>query len=380
MELLNIDNYIIYKNNIDSLHWSILFGFYCSNKISECLDKKYNINIDNNGNMLLINNDEDCILIRNECSETYNFFKNLKEIINMYKNTTELLINDSLKTYSNIIFNIKTILSKKQDTYINIYVHNDYLHKNTMKYNLLFDSFIYTYKYINNDSINTTINQIYLEDNLINNYDIANTNTSTNTNTNTNTNINICINKLMKKNLYNYQIENIKWFNTIENTDDDIPYINYRLYHQINNELFINIYDKKLYTKKQILTNNLEYIKIKNGFLCDDVGKGKTSSFIGYIMYDFYKNNMHDLNHINTNNTKNIEDINPIKIKLKFNKPNTISATNTISTTNKCNNIIICPRRLADHWKSEFNNFVNVPYKLVILTTINDYKKYILND
>jgi hypothetical protein len=148
--------------------------------------------------------------------------------------------------------------------------------------------------------------------------------------------------KYFKLSPYNYQLNNCLWILEIENNVNNKTH--YYDYYNKNGLEIYKINKKKYYYNKasQVLFNKktlMEYppfykkFSFIGGALCDDVGIGKTYSFIYPI--------------IATLNNK----------EKKFNNIT----------------LIICPKRLVNHWASEFTKFVE-KINVTELRTIVDIK------
>jgi len=83
----------------------------------------------------------------------------------------------------------------------------------------------------------------------------------------------------MKTDLYNYQLDNISWFLNLETNIFDVD-LNYNL------EQLIKMDTKH---KINILTSDINgkriKLRTKGGYLCDEIGLGKTHSIMGLILY-----------------------------------------------------------------------------------------------
>ena len=140
----------------------------------------------------------------------------------------------------------------------------------------------------------------------------------------------------LKRNLYDYQVQNLAWMNDIE-TKVDQDSLTYNLLNKPDNSIIYNIHsiqeqlllDKNLKTMIDINTLETTPIKLLGGVLSDDVGLGKTFSTIALIKHRL------------------VPDANP--------------------------SVILCPKRLCLQWVSEIEKSTNL--KLYVIHSITHFKK-----
>ena len=145
------------------------------------------------------------------------------------------------------------------------------------------------------------------------------------------------LNCKFKRQPFNYQIRNILWLQEIETLISN----NRLIFKTFLNENNLTIFkidaidDYLLFNKDGEIKNTetLQQINIipKGGILCDQVGLGKTFSFLGLI-----------------------------------------SAT---YNQNKSSTLILCPTRLCKQWSNEIDISINL--KWIIISTISQYNKFI---
>lgn len=143
--------------------------------------------------------------------------------------------------------------------------------------------------------------------------------------------------KKFKRDFFKYQISNINWMIEIENLIQNNNLCFSTFINDTSSDIFkiesINEYlicDRNGDMKNPELLPQIN-IKPKGGILCDDIGLGKTFSFIGLIYETLH-----------TNNTPSL---------------------------------VICPTRLCKQWMEEIN--ISVSLKTTIISTISQFKKYI---
>lgn len=141
-------------------------------------------------------------------------------------------------------------------------------------------------------------------------------------------------------NLYDYQINNVNWiFNYEKNIRENNLY-NYNFYKnklifiEKNNKKFYYDFDNNIFIDKKKIVNDLRIkLKLNGGILADQVGLGKTASFISFL------------------------------VKNKVNK------------LNKYPSLILFPRRLFQQWITEIDKFVKKDFfKILVIKNIRDYK------
>jgi SNF2 family DNA or RNA helicase len=175
---------------------------------------------------------------------------------------------------------------------------------------------------------------------------------------------------------------NYKYYIDISDYEEEIIQTNYNNYISTQMNLDTNIDSSNVTSdeyklnycidkiiKKYINTKYESNYHIKGGFLCDDVGLGKTLSTITHCLHQLPYDNNSALPLINNN--------------LTINKPITYSVKNGI-IENKIekwlfNNLIIVPSRLIKQWKFEIDKYsANLNYKPSVLTilSITDIKKF----
>ena len=147
--------------------------------------------------------------------------------------------------------------------------------------------------------------------------------------------------KYLKKKPYNYQYNNVSWMISTEN-NIDLKLHTYDFFNKSTLSIYTlnNIkyyYDKNnhiLYSEQSLNNYKIFYKKFifNGGVLCDEVGIGKTLSSIYLIIYTL-KNNV-------------------------ISYPDNLDEDDLLSY--KANNItiVICPKRLVQHWSDEFKKFI----------------------
>ena len=192
------------------------------------------------------------------------------------------------------------------------------------------------------------------------------------------------INKYLKLELFQHQLENITWMSNIES---QIRECNYNVYYLNENryrilkrsdhpDIYLNVYNNNLLLKEQLFTHSgLDSLSMYGGVICDSIGKGKTATMIGHII----KNTFMIKLKIHFKGIKDIKDIEP--------KSTTLDSFDQLvdqkhvdhSAIPQCSaTLIICPRRLSFQWNAEITKFVNdnCGLNVIMFNTINDYKKH----
>ena len=347
-------NYIHIRNLFPAVHFEYEYykspcKFILNNKHTPCVD------------IYIITSDKD-----NEGNNIEVLYKTIPPKLFKNHDTHRFIMN-----YNKYTENVKILLLNGSNfTTAQIYIDELYLLRTSMKPNdilLNFDFSNYQEYTIQTHTFNIK-EQLYADLNILNK--------------------NI-INSYLKLELHDYQISNINWMKNIEvnidKNDSYLYYINYDNYYKLyNNKFYINKYSNICYTCEQLEFDPDGSLNIRGGILSDAVGKGKTATVIGLIIADKY-------------NFKKREKF-VIKIKLNKNTSDASNMSNVISTSNidtSTSNIdtsiskldsptsnatiIVCPRKLSEQWKLEFDKFcTNI--KIISLNTIHDYNKYNIDD
>ena len=261
-----------------------------------------------------------------------------------FKYTKGLL---ELLNFPQLWLNIKLLVTFKNNKHLNkcqidttVYIKNNFL--NNYDYNKELPLLVYQLIYdINNELVIIPI--IKSTNNNIIESAVKNENANGNENKNKN--------NLYKRPLYHYQLENIKWLSNIE-TRVSTKTLNFTSFLLENKHLFATYIN---HLKSNIIISDSMYCKInynnfknfslkpRGGVLADNVGLGKTASFIGLITSTL--NNDNDNDNDNDNNKTSL---------------------------------VICPRRLCYQWLEEINKTSNL--KTEIISTVTQFKKYSIND
>ena len=166
-----------------------------------------------------------------------------------------------------------------------------------------------------------------------------------------NNNISIDIDTTVyKRQLYPYQLENVSWLSNMENSiiQDKLQFNSFLLENQDQFANYLTCFNKYLVisrtTRSKIKYDNFKTfsLKAKGGVLADNVGLGKTVSFIGLIA--------------------------------KSNTSNNIKKSNNVNNTS----LIICPRRLCYQWLEEIE--ATSYLKTKIISTISQFNKVTKQD
>ena len=147
-------------------------------------------------------------------------------------------------------------------------------------------------------------------------------------------------------NLYDYQISNVNWIYNFEKNIRENKlkvfnfYKNKLIFIEKNNKKFYYDFDNhSFFNKKSKLNDLCIKLKINGGVLADQVGLGKTATFISFLV------------------------------------------KNKINNQNKNPTLILFPRRLFEQWIQEINKFVeNKFFKILIIKNIRDYKLINFNE
>lgn len=218
--------------------------------------------------------------------------------------------------------------------------------------------------------------------------------------------------------LYNYQIDDIKWMNWIEdcikNNKNEITYMYSPAYNVLNNEFVL--YDYTLFPVGLIndTFKSKRSFQFFGGNLISEVGLGKTLITLSHVfnqidekrdMYNnfveftdncnyFYKRGklkgqvckkkkcentkLYCKEHINTLfvdkmniKFKNLADFNTNDFIIKSFNKNYIKTNSTL---------IICPNQLCDQWLQEYYNKFNNNYRVLIIVTYDQYTNVTLAD
>ena len=174
--------------------------------------------------------------------------------------------------------------------------------------------------------------------------------------------------------LYNHQLMNILWMINLEkqiNIDPSFYYHDHYLLHKLDNDFLINKSSRKIFSMEQLYTHNgLSSCNIYGGIICDNVGKGKTLSIIGFLVHEYLVNTNSKVDCESTLNTDSNKET-KMKLNLRF----------INNKENKEKTLIICPSRIFKQWIEEFNKFINSKYDLKIksISTCNNAMSFDIN-
>lgn len=201
--------------------------------------------------------------------------------------------------------------------------------------------------------------------------------------------------KEYKINPFHYQLENIQWCKTVENTintkssciilngyDDKLKLDNYYLLN--NNILYLS---GRNVIKPEPLKSIKYFFHTNGGLLCDNTGLGKTLTLSIHITDDNTKINNLITNRIamlneyklELDNTQN-EDIvlNKIELETVLLKELHILQQEEFKLKTNCN-LLIVPVRLLQQWETEIRSYLPSA-SVYLINTIRDFNKLKLED
>lgn len=183
------------------------------------------------------------------------------------------------------------------------------------------------------------------------------------------------LNAYFKYNLYNYQENNVSWMMNFEElSSSDLVYINYpdlkkhRLRHiKLPEGQALHNRDSNVWYPYSHV-DNLPWKKhtICGGLLCDEVGLGKTFSFLALIVNTLERGvqfwTKKPTKRMLNDERKDFETLADPTEKCKFRSTATL---------------VFCPNRLVGQWKDEINKFMLDLHDLrvIVITSITNYRK-----
>ena len=295
INIIKMDNLLLFTRSKD----------LCNNNIKDGI---YNISINK---------------LKSEESRLKLLFSNNVNIFTLYADFESLIYSILIELKSEKIFKVKAEV-KNNRVYCNIYMKKLYYDKLKIAQMPMLYSFVKIFsKFSSNDDSQYKIKNIKLFENI--KYKKLN-----------------CENQL-KNSLYLYQNNNINWMKNIENRVS--TNINYNFKYFINYRNFtthnINIYYNDDYLMRSDMITDKINFKMKGGVLCDEVGLGKTLSFISLILE------------------------NPLR-ELKDDESKA--------------SLVFCPPRLCKQWENEIKKFVKKKIKVASITSIVKFKKLTVDD
>lgn len=320
-----VNNSLLYNNLSDSenkQYWATLWiPFSFDNKTYNLTVNEYNniqMKIKFHKNIYFIHKEKKIKLLMDNKSEHYN---DILKYLRNNKTNKDIVY----KIWQHNYYELKIVFSVKNDFYEQLCLNYTILNEMNKKMVIYYGKTDMRLRAISNVN-----NEVYITNNIIEDA----------------INIEISSDHFIYSNKddlihmpYNYQLNNVIWFNNIENMIDKniLEYKFIDMYGllkmEINKKTYY--YDDKiplLYNEESIenykpLNHKLLF---KGGCLADEVGIGKTLSMIYYINYSLNK----------ARNARN-------------------SQGNDIT-------LIICPKRLVNHWSSEFKKFIK-PDKINVI-------------
>lgn len=228
---------------------------------------------------------------------------------------------------------------------------------------------------------------------------VANTNTTTIPNQSE-----LC--SILHKKLYNYQIENIKWMENIENKvrqNQNIIDYSYSL-HETLPELHSYIVKDKFYPIDDNNTHIINYdnqLQYFGGCLIDEMGLGKTLCMLTLIYKDKQKHPHFNINktlchykfkkgkHASTfcsnnikNNTSNfyckLHEKSLTEVRRVEYKKHSQDLIELLPSKNRFvsnASVIICPSHLCEHWIREANELFKHTWNIILISTFEQLKQ-----